>query len=1148
MSGSRKCPNCGAALPPNAPSGHCPACLLRIGLRLSDGGLAFDLAEPTLEDPSALPDQAPASERVRFFGDYELLEVIAHGGMGVVYKARQVSLNRVVALKLIRAGELASATEVARFRAEAEAGARLDHPNIAPIYEVGAHEGRHYFSMKLIEGGSLAESISRSSRQEESPTSNPQSAIRNPQSNEPPHVGCYELKDAVQLLSTVARAVHYAHQRGILHRDLKPGNILLDAQGQPHVTDFGLAKRIEAGSAMTLSGAIVGTPSYMAPEQAAGVKALTTAADIYGLGAILYEVLTGRPPFVGATVMETLQKVVNEEPVPPSRRRMEVISNQCSVIGKPSNVRSTITDHWLLNTGYSPAINRDLETICLKCLEKDPGRRYGTAEALAEDLERWLEHRPIRARPVTTAERVFKWMQRKPALAAAVVALNLVVAAGLTGILWQWREAVGARRAAEQATRAREDQLWQSLGQQAHFSRHSGHVGQRTTALAAIAAAAAIRPSLGLRDDALAALLLPDVGRRLWWKDAPDWNHAECYDAELAHYLHHDDESGQVRVFNADNHAVVSDLGRDLGHLRFATFSPDGRLLAGTFGDSSRPGQVKVWEWRTRRLVAEAASVTSRAGEQNIDFTPDNRELIYADLRSKVIGRLDLVSGRPLPPLSTNLGAAALRVSPSGRQVALAISGASEVWDLSPPRRIAHTPIPAHVTYVYQLAWHPDETRLALGGEHGPYLWNLGTQPPQQLGGEGNLSTRVFFNPTGDLLFAGGWNAQFGVWDVSTRQPLLSDNRNVGSPWALSRDGRRLALYNEKIGFGVWEFFQPTGLHKLISPTELGPEIWLVSLHPGGRWLVSVHPQGWAVWDTPRHRLVARNTDTTVRAAAFSPDGAWLYTCGRFGLSRRACLERDDRLTFGEPEALLPAPGLDTRDPLSVPERPISDDAKARFTPDAHFVALIANGQAMLYDLEQRRHFPPVRLRSSTDNVFAISPDGHWLSSSRHNKIGPDLYDLRTGKWVKHFKEAGLGGVFWHPYTGQFLTGDARGLTRWSLENWTPTRLLDWPYPSMGWGVRAFAADQRTLWANAPAGQQQLFDLATGKSFATLEQPVLLDGGEGCLDSSGQRACLPMSHGIVLCDLAELRRELARLGLDWPGAAPSARFKAVGSP
>jgi serine/threonine protein kinase/Tfp pilus assembly protein PilF len=345
-------------------------------------GLDPERAAPTIDLTTVLPAPGEAADPhatavLGSFGDYELLRQLGQGGMGVVYEARQRSLDRRVALKMIRAGQFATESDLQRFQNEARAVAHLDHPHIVPILEVGEHQGSHYFSMKLIAGGSLDKQLSTF-------TADPRAAAR--------------------LMATVARSIHHAHQRGILHRDLKPANILIDAESQPHVTDFGLARRVEGDSSLTQSGAIVGTPSYMAPEQASGLRhEITTATDVYGLGATLYALLAGRPPFRGRTVLETLAQVRERPPEPP--------------------------------LGPHGRVDRDLSTICLKCLAKEPHRRYDSAAALADDLGRYLAGAPIRARRTPPWERAVKWTRRHPTtailLATAATAILGLVGAGI---------------------------------------------------------------------------------------------------------------------------------------------------------------------------------------------------------------------------------------------------------------------------------------------------------------------------------------------------------------------------------------------------------------------------------------------------------------------------------------------------------------------------------------------------------------------------------------------------------------------------------------------------------------------------------------------------------------------------------------------
>jgi len=362
MNVARTCRSCGAKL--SAEDRFCNACALETAL-----GQAEDVDLEHVDRTSA---------SMMSFGEYELLEEIGRGGQGVVYRARQKSLNRTVALKVIGLGHWSSTQQLKRFRREAEAAARLEHPSIVPIYEVGERDGSCYFSMKFVEGGQLDEVVKR----EQMP-----------------------IRFAAELIAKVARTVHYAHEHGVLHRDIKPGNILLDGKGEPHLTDFGLAHLVEAESSITHTLDVLGTPSYMAPEQAVrNNDAVSSVTDVYGLGAVLYQLLTGQPPFAGGATYETIKLLLDTEPRQPR----------------------------LLN----PKIDRDLSTICLKCLEKDPKRRYSSALALAEDLERWLKHEPIKARRTGILTRSRKWVRRNPSI-ALMTAMLVALAVPLGVMIWK---------------------------------------------------------------------------------------------------------------------------------------------------------------------------------------------------------------------------------------------------------------------------------------------------------------------------------------------------------------------------------------------------------------------------------------------------------------------------------------------------------------------------------------------------------------------------------------------------------------------------------------------------------------------------------------------------------------------------------------
>ena len=574
-------------------------------------------------DPSSafIPDPLTGTV-VRSFGDYILLCEIGRGGMGVVYKAHQVSLNRPVALKMIKAGVLADSAELSRFQNEAEAVARLDHPGIVPVHEVGDHDGQRYFTMSLIEGSDLAEQIA---------------AFKdNP-------------KAVASLLAEAAEAVHHAHLRGILHRDLKPANILVDPEGHPHVTDFGLAKRVEADVEMTASGAILGTPAYMSPEQAAGHRGtITTATDVYGLGAILYALLTGKAPFGGESVLETLDAVQNRPPEPPTR--------------------------------LNGRVPRELETICLKCLEKEPQRRYASVWALAEDLERWLDGHPIAARPVSTPVRAWMWCRRNK-IVAGLLAASVLLAVGAT---WQWQRADGPapRKARYDAGSTAIDH---ALG-----LCEQGQVGNGLLLLARVLETAP-RGAVDLKQAIRANLVA--------------WSR---YDTRLTNLLPHAEEvnfvafgpDGQIaltlgpertaRLWDASTGEPRGELLRHDGAIIAAAFSPDGRMVV-TCGMDYR---ARLWEVPTGRPLGEPLS--HHGPVRSIAFNGDG-QLLLTGSNDGTAQVWDVATRRPLgEPFRLKGWVYEVAFGP-GSQVAVVGSegGFARLWDLR-TRQTLGEPMPFH--------------------------------------------------------------------------------------------------------------------------------------------------------------------------------------------------------------------------------------------------------------------------------------------------------------------------------------------------------------------------------------------------------------------------------------------------------------------
>jgi WD40 repeat protein/tRNA A-37 threonylcarbamoyl transferase component Bud32 len=972
--------------------------------------------EATLDGAPAKAGQAVPADS---FGDYELLAEIGSGGMGVVYKARHKSLDRLVALKMVRASELGSTAEVQRFRNEAQILACLEHPHIVAIHEVGEHQGQVYFTMQLVEGGSLDQHLPRFRA---------------------------DGRLSAQLLVAIARAVHHAHQRGVLHRDLKPSNILLDGEGRPHVTDFGLAKQVAADHGLTQSGAIVGTPGYMAPEQASGRPGLvTTAADVYGLGAILYALLTGRPPFHGETILDTLAQVREGEPERPSTRNARV--------------------------------DRDLEAICLKCLEKEPARRYRWAEGVAEDLERWLAGEPIRVRPARLWQRGLKWARRRPSLAALVVvsflALLALVGAGVgwwySGQLRTALAEVDQQRKEANRQRARAEEFEASVRYArdmtlAHRAWHDAHVARMAGLLDAWRPTAENptdrrgwewfylsgllgkhRLTFSAHDQGAAGVAFSPDGRFL--ATAGRDNKVKVWEAKTGSLVHtltgHADEvlcvifspDGQwvvssakdatVRLWQVSTGQCVKTLKTVPDWLRGVAFSRDGRHLAAT----SHGGGI--WLWKTSSWQRIALSGRHRGPVQSVVFTPDSRQMVSAgvDHLDRQVCLWDLATGKEVRRFKghTHLVNSAV-VSPDGKTLATTSEDHMvKLWDMD-SGRVLHS-LRGHAHWPVQAAFSPDSKQVASASfDSTVKLWDVTTGLERfTLRGQNDALVGVAFSPDGRQVASCSTRGTVMLHDVTSGPPevrLLAGHKGTVFGVAFDREGRRLVSGSVDGTAKLWDVAGGRVIRTFTGPgvrvdhVALGPDGRLATVgadgvvrfydadtgqpiptrpgHQGGIAGLAFHPAGRQLafvrrdntvelWDARTGREVRSlgRHSARVRAVAYSPDGGLLVSAGE-----------DDRITFQD--------------------------------PDTGAVRRI--------------------LRASQDFVsgVAFSPDGETLVSGGQDG-SVKFWEVTTGHPLRAL-QAHLGGVYsvgFHPAGQRLLTmGDDKTIKLWDVASGQETLSL----------------------------------------------------------------------------------------------------------
>jgi WD40 repeat protein len=857
-------------------------------------------------------------------GEHELLSEIGRGGMGVVFKARHVRLNRVVALKMILGGLLARPEDLLRFENEAAAAAQLQHPNIVAMYEVGNQDGQPYFSMEFVSGSSLAQRVP---------------------------LGVLPGRLAASYLERLARAVHYAHGRGVVHRDLKPANVLLDETDQPKITDFGLAKLLQGNSGQTRSGAILGTPSYMAPEQAGGKsREIGPATDVYGLGAILYECLTGRPPFRGETPMDTVMQVMEVDPVPPR----------------------------LLN----PKVDTDLETICLKCLEKDPAQRYASAEVLADDLRHFLNGEPISARRLGVAGRILKWCRRRPAAAALLV----VSAAALVGLsVFQWRVAHEERRLRGEADVQRNlAQVREKAMRHLHYLAQMRHVQQ-------------VWASADLdRAERLLAEWVPSKGQ-------PDLRGWEWF------YL-----EGLCRGRTT--------LAAFRGRATSVAFSPDGMRLATAGGEPGRPGEIKIWGVGSGRLLR-----TLGQGHTNlvgcVTYNADGTLLATAG-DDRAVRLWHAATGKALAVLKGHKAhVASVAFSPDGTRLASADGdGAVLVWDVAralhgkgDPRQYI---LRGHGGEVTGVAFSPDGLLLASSGlDETVRLWDLAAGKLRHTlrGHEGEVMG-VAFSPTGKFLVSGGGpgphRGQVRYWDPRSGKMLKV---HYGLPArvlavAFSRKGHVAAAGADGL-IHVWD--ERASSEPVVFRADVRV-VYGIAFNRDGSWLASAGGDGRVrLWHPDGGQETLRLAGPSQgEGVAFTADGltvaSWGRDPGQDGAAQLWRLESGEKLTrltasSGPVRALafskdrLAAIGGDDRtirlfDLASQGPPRLLTGHEGRilalaFSPKAALLASAGEGDVI--HLWDTRLGKGVRTLTGAGNdvlALAFSPDGRWLASGGYDK------------------------------------------------------------------------------------------------------------------------------------------------------------------
>jgi WD40 repeat protein/tRNA A-37 threonylcarbamoyl transferase component Bud32 len=1027
---------------------------------------------------AGFPSDVSAAPRA--FADYELLEEIARGGMGVVYKGRQKSLNRIVAIKMILAGHLAGKQITQRFRGEAAAAGTLQHPNIVAIHEIGMYEGQHFFSMDYVAGQNLAQLVGHRPL--------------------PP-------AQAARYVQIIAEAMHYAHEQGILHRDVKPSNVLIDAAtDQPRITDFGLARRLDGDSSLTLTGQVLGSPNFMPPEQASRSHGkVGRHSDVYGLGSVLYYLLTARAPFQGESLEAILTQVINAEPVRPR----------------------------LLN----PAVPPDLETVCLKCLEKEPSRRYKTAHELAEELGRFLKDEPILARPVTRVERTWRWCRRKPVVAGLAAAVILALGLGLAGVLWQWRRAeLNAASAVRERQRAQAGELTarqhqyvadmnlvQQVWEQGNLERSQGllraHIPKPgKTDLRGLEWRYLWRLC---QDESLKTIKRGNTNSV--WRLTSSPNHSFVAGAEAGGLTLFDGSTG--RALQKIN---VPRNGPDPGNwdTRLACAAGATNLLATLTGDNSvilldvagKSSMQRFWPHGSDRIVALALSPNGRL----------LATMTESDLKCWDISGTTNLPATPLWVASGLDASLTVTFSPDSQTVvALAKSteqGSLGAWEARTGRELAPFP-KEHVGYVFAAVFTPDGRVLAASGWDGRIvLWDFAKRRVKAVlvGHVGGVRT-MDISGDGHRLISAGYDNTIRIWDLEREkqigirrghrdQTIESIAFSADARTILSTTGAEIKLWNAEAG-------------ETLDAVDSGYTFANIALSPDGQWAVVVSlekdcpPQVWEVATRSKKFELSRIEDHAT-LPRFSPDGHW------FGVGS------EDRKV-----RLWNARAWTTTKSAAEPEAVLSHDFEANylaFSPDSKILAVAgvtfvsenpshATNRLAFWDLGSRRRlrlFQGAGTGATETNAASsveFSNDGRLVAVGfRDGAVR--LWDLPHERLLKEFQahawplDYGVHTLSFSADGHWLASGAGATMVLYDLEQLKALPAVR--AHTAGVCELCFAADNKTLISAGNEGRLKFWNLATGKVALTLRHSDGPNAHIG-LTTDGNLLASVDAHGIL---------------------------------